>query len=168
MTHFQNPHHSGTGEALPSNTKVAALQVQIDAALEAGDIAKAAQLDAAKQALELAEIDARKALADTGVTDWPELVPLPEDTGDTSPPQPFPFAALGPLLGAAAQAIAEDVQAPDAMAGGSVLAAASLAAQPLADVVLPHGKACPLTLYLVSSGSSGDRKSAVDDVACME
>ncbi|GAB3355459.1 MULTISPECIES: YfjI family protein [Giesbergeria] len=99
---------------------------------------------------------------------WPELVPLPEDTSDTTPPAPFPFAALGPLLGAAAQAIAQDVQAPDAMAGGSVLAAASLAVQPLADVVLPHGKACPLSLYLVTSGSSGDRKSAVDDVACME
>ncbi len=99
---------------------------------------------------------------------WPELVPLPEDTSDTTPPAPFPFAALGPLLGSAAQAIAQDVQAPDAMAGGSVLAAASLAVQPLADVVLPHGKACPLSLYLVTSGSSGDRKSAIDDVACME
>lgn len=154
----------------PGGAKAAALQAQIDAVIATGDSTKAIALHNAMTALEMADIDARNALADTGVTvtDWPELVPLPEDTGDTRPPQSFPFAALGPLLGAAAQAIAEDVQAPDAMAGGSVLAAASLAAQPLADVVLPHGKACPLTLYLVSSGSSGDRKSAVDDVACME
>jgi putative DNA primase/helicase len=99
---------------------------------------------------------------------WPELVPLPEDTDSTEPPGAFPFSALGYLLGSAAQGIAEDVQAPDAMAGGSVLAAASLAVQALADVVTPHGQVRPLSLYLVTSGSSGDRKSAVDDVACME
>ena len=161
MTDFQNPHRSGPGEALPEEAframnndlnrpggaKAAALQAQIDAVIATGDSTKAIALHNAMTALEMADIDARNALADTGVTvtDWPELVPLPEDTGDTRPPQSFPFAALGPLLGAAAQAIAEDVQAPDAMAGGSVLAAASLAAQPLADVVLPHGKACPLT-----------------------
>ena len=99
---------------------------------------------------------------------WPELQPLPEDCGDTEAPRPFPFAALGEVLGNAAQAIAATVQAPDAMASGSVLAAAALAAQPLADVVLPHGQRKPLSLFIVTSGASGDRKSAVDDAACLE
>lgn len=155
----------------PTSQKVAALQAQMDAATSIDsphyNPEKASQIYLALTALEEAEIDANKLLHDEAKT-WPQLVPLPEDTGDISPPKPFPFAALGPLLGAAAQAIAEDVQAPDAMAGGSVLAAASLATQALADVVLPHGKACPLSLNLATSGSSGDRKTAVDDVACME
>lgn len=154
----------------PGGAKAAALQAQIDVAIAAGDSAQAVALHNAMTTLEMADIDARNALADTGVTvtDWPELVPLPEDTDSMGTPKPFPFAAMGTVLGDAAQAIAEDVQAPDAMAGGSVLAAASLAVQPLADVVLPHGTSHPLTLYLVTSGSSGDRKSAVDAVACME
>ncbi len=99
---------------------------------------------------------------------WPELVSLADDDGDCAPPKPFPFEALGDVLGSAAQAIAETVQAPDAMAGGSVLAAASLAVQHLADVRLPHGQVTPLSIYCVTSGSSGDRKSAVDAVACLE
>ena len=154
----------------PGGAKAAALQAQIDAAIGAGDSTKAIALHNAMTALEMADIDARKALADTGVTvtDWPELVPLPEDTDSMGTPKPFPFTAMGTVLGDAAQAIAEDVQAPDAMAGGSVLAAASLAVQALADVVLPHGQISPLSIFCVTSGSSGDRKSAVDAVACME
>ena len=99
---------------------------------------------------------------------WPELVPLPEEADDIAAPEEFPFAALGHLLGDAAKAIATDVQAPDAMAGGSVLAAASLAVQPLVDVVLPHGQVSPTSLFLVTGGGSGERKTAVDDVACGE
>lgn len=100
--------------------------------------------------------------------DWPELRPLEDDCSDAEAPRPFPFAALGEILGAAAQVIATDVQAPDAMAGASVLAAAALAAQPLADVLLPNGQRKPLSLFVVTSAASGDRKSAVDDVACVE
>ena len=99
--------------------------------------------------------------------DWPELVPLQDDPA-TDRPGPFPFHGLGVLLGCAAYAIARDVQAPDAMAASSVLAAASLAVQPLADVVMPHGQRAPLSEYFVTGGGSGDRKSAVDDVACHE
>ena len=99
---------------------------------------------------------------------WPELVPLADDDGDCAPPKPFPFEALGLVLGSAAQAIAETVQAPDAMAGGSVLAAASLAVQHLADVRLPHGQVTPLSTYILSACDSGDRKSVVDAVSCGE
>lgn len=149
----------------PGGAAAAALQAQIDIAISKGDIAKAHEAEQAKQALEAACLDAQEIIHADAKT-WPELVPLP-DVGESAQMQ-FPFAAMGPILGAAAQAIADDVQAPDGMAGASVLAAASLAVQPLADVILPHGQASPLSLYCVTSGSSGDRKSAVDAVACME
>ncbi len=97
---------------------------------------------------------------------WPTLDPLPEATETT--PEAFPLHALGEVMGQAAKAIAGDVQAPDALVAGSVLAAASLAAQQHANVVLPHGQRCPLSLFIVSSGQSGDRKSAADAVAGFE
>lgn len=96
-------------------------------------------------------------------TDWPPLVPLVQAESLAGA---FPFRALGPTLGEAAQAIAHDVQAPDALAGGSVLAAASLAVSPLANVYMPHGQRAPLSLFIITGAASGDRKSATDAVAC--
>lgn len=96
--------------------------------------------------------------------DWPLLDPLPEASAQE--PEPFPFDGLGPMLGEAARAIANDVQAPDALAGGSVLAAAALAVQAHADIELPHGDLAPLSLFVVGGALSGDRKSATDKVAC--
>lgn len=97
---------------------------------------------------------------------WPALDALAE--GGTPTPNAFPFHALGPILGSAARAIAEDVQAPDSLAGGSVLAAASLAVQPLANVVLPHGLRAPTSVFVITAAGSGDRKTGVDAVACKE
>lgn len=94
---------------------------------------------------------------------WSTLDALPEVT--KTPPEPFPFDGLGEVLGDAARSIATDVQAPDALAGGSVLATAALVSQPHADVVMPHGQRVPLSLYILSSCESGDRKSATDRVA---
>lgn len=99
-------------------------------------------------------------------TEWPTLEPINEDA-DLAP-DAFPLHALGPIMGNAARAIAEDVQAPDSLAGGSVLAAASLAVQSLANVMLPHGQRSPLSVFVITGAGSGDRKSAVDAVACKE
>ncbi|MBL8343957.1 MAG: DUF3987 domain-containing protein [Rubrivivax sp.] len=96
--------------------------------------------------------------------DWPVARDLPEVASDK--PDAFPFAALGPILGAAAAVIADLVQAPDALAAGSTLAAAAAAVQPHADVMMPHGQAAPLSLFIATSAESGDRKSATDAVAC--
>jgi putative DNA primase/helicase len=101
-----------------------------------------------------------------GVVAWPKLEAIPEEAATT--PDAFPFHALGPIMGNAARAIAQDVQAPDSLAGGSVLAAASLAVQPLANVILPHGQRSPLSVFVITGAGSGDRKSAVDGVACKE
>lgn len=99
-------------------------------------------------------------------TGWPKLEVIEEEVETT--PDAFPFHALGPVLGSAARAIAKDVQAPDSLAGGSVLAAASLAVQALANVMLPHGQRSPLSVFVLTGAGSGDRKSAVDAVACKE
>lgn len=80
------------------------------------------------------------------------------------PADPYPVAALGDVLGDAARALHETVKAPLALCCQSVLAAASLAAQAHYDVLLPWGKARPLSLFLLTVGESGERKSGVDDV----
>jgi hypothetical protein len=77
--------------------------------------------------------------------------------------EPFPVGALGDVLGGAVRAIADKVQCPPALAGASILGAASLAAQSHADVVIPAtGQARPLSLFLVAVAESGSRKSAAD------
>jgi putative DNA primase/helicase len=120
--------------------------------------------------LEKYETTASKLDAYTGILRmanvWITLDPIPEEV--ETAPAAFPFHALGPILGDAARAIAEDVQAPDSLAGGSVLAAASLAVQPLANVILPHGQRSPLSVYVITGAGSGDRKTGVDSVACKE
>ncbi|MBS0576066.1 MAG: DUF3987 domain-containing protein [Proteobacteria bacterium] len=80
------------------------------------------------------------------------------------PASPYPLDALGPVLGGAARRLHEVVQAPAALCGQSVLAAAALAAQGHADVVL-SGTVEPTSLWLVSIAVSGERKSAVDRLA---
>lgn len=87
----------------------------------------------------------------------PLRAPLP-------PGEAYPVDALGDVLGGAARALHEVVKAPMALCCQSVLAAASLAAQAHFDVQLPWGQRKPLSLFLLTVGESGERKSAVDDV----
>lgn len=77
------------------------------------------------------------------------------------PPQPYPVAALGPTLAPAFMSLQRAIQAPDAICGSSLLAAASLCTQAHADVEI-DGRVYPLTLWMLSVASSGERKSAVD------
>lgn len=77
------------------------------------------------------------------------------------PAEPYPLDALGDVLGAAARAIHDVVQAPAGLCGQSVLSAASLAAQAHADVVI-DGRCEPLSLWHVTVGDSGERKSGAD------
>lgn len=77
------------------------------------------------------------------------------------PAAPYPLDALGGALRDAARAIHEVVKAPAAMCGTSILAAASLAAQHLANVKHDSFNE-PLSLWAVTIGVSGERKSAVD------
>jgi hypothetical protein len=81
------------------------------------------------------------------------------------PADPFPVAALGDVLAPAARAIHDRVQAPLAICGQSVLAAATLAVQGLADVELPTLQAKPLTNFFLTVAATGERKTAVDKEA---
>jgi hypothetical protein len=80
--------------------------------------------------------------------------------------EPFPIEAMGGLA-RYAEAIAEIVQCPPAMAANSVLAAATLTAQPYVDVVLPigNGDVRPVSSYFATVGESGERKTAGDKLS---
>lgn len=86
----------------------------------------------------------------------PELLRRP-----TPPSEPYPVVELGPILRPACESLRRVIQAPDAVCGASVLAAASLAVQGLADVH-NDGRVHPLSLWLLTIAESGERKSAVD------
>ena len=78
------------------------------------------------------------------------------------PADPFPVDALGDVLAPAARAIHDRVQAPLAMCGQSVLAAATLVVQAHADVQLPTLQVKPLTNFFLTVAATGERKTSVD------
>jgi hypothetical protein len=80
------------------------------------------------------------------------------------PAQPYPVDALGPVLGEACSSMQRIIQAADAICGSSLLAAASLATQGLADVVL-DGRRELLSLWFLTVAESGERKSGADTEA---
>lgn len=86
---------------------------------------------------------------------------------DLPPAAPFPVDALEGILGGAAMALHEATQAPLAICGNSVLAAAALAAQAHADVEI-DGRVSPTSEFFFTVGGSGERKSAIDNVALKE
>jgi len=75
--------------------------------------------------------------------------------------EPYPIAELGPILAPACESIRRVIQAPDAVCGAAVLAAASLSVQSLANVEI-DGRIYPLSLWMLTVAESGERKSAVD------
>ncbi|MGR3995084.1 YfjI family protein [Pseudomonas sp. 1121_17] len=79
-------------------------------------------------------------------------------------PLAYPVEALGQILGPAVERMADVIGVPCAMAAQSVLATSALVSQPHANVHL-DGRIYPLSLYMLTVASSGDRKSAVDHLA---
>jgi hypothetical protein len=102
------------------------------------------------------------------------VIPLRSGQASREPPRPlmrqmppadaFPVDALG-VLAAAARAIQERTQAPVATCGQSVLAAATLAVQGLADVELPTRQVRPISCFFVTVAATGERKTSVDSEA---
>jgi hypothetical protein len=82
----------------------------------------------------------------------------------TPPSEPYPTAELGPILAPACDSLVRVIQAPVAVCGASILAAASLATQAVADVH-NDGRVHPLSLWFLTVAESGERKSAVDGEA---
>jgi hypothetical protein len=108
-----------------------------------------------------------------GVAEIRRLVAGAEDTKpepprplmrELPPADPYPVDALGDILGAAARAIHDRVQAPMAIGVQSVLGAATLTVQGHADIVLPigRGRARPVSCFLITVAASGERKTACD------
>jgi hypothetical protein len=91
--------------------------------------------------------------------DAARVAPPPEPFEVESPPTPWPADALPDGMAEAADAIAEHVQAPHALAAFAVLGAVAHIAQRLTDARHPKTGAMPCSLYLLSSADSGDRKS---------
>jgi hypothetical protein len=81
------------------------------------------------------------------------------------PAEPYPVDALGVILARAAYAVSRKIQVPEAIAAQSVLSAACLAAQAVADVRLPFGQVRPLSCYFVTVAQTGDRKTSADSEA---
>jgi len=84
----------------------------------------------------------------------------------TPPPEPYPVAELGPIIAPACESLRRVIQAPDAVCGASLLAAASLAVQGFADAH-NDGRTHPLSLWMLTVAESGERKSAVDAEAML-
>lgn len=99
-------------------------------------------------------------LARVPTVDPTETVPEPLRR-PVPPSEPYPIDELGPVLKPACESLRRVIQAPDAVCGASLLAAASLATQGLADVEI-DGRRIPLSLWFVTVAESGERKSAVD------
>ncbi|MBY0376969.1 MAG: DUF3987 domain-containing protein, partial [Gammaproteobacteria bacterium] len=88
----------------------------------------------------------------------------PEPLRATLPPaEDYPVNELGFLLSRATIALHEDIKAPLAMCAQSVLAVASYAVQAHFDIHLPWGEQKPCTLFFLTVGESGSRKSSVDN-----
>lgn len=79
------------------------------------------------------------------------------------PPEPYPLEALGSVLTPAALALRRIIQAPDALIAQSLLAAA-LCVQSHANVII-DGRVSPLSIFAITVGASGERKTAVDSLA---
>ncbi|MBI1453128.1 DUF3987 domain-containing protein [Acinetobacter sp. FL51] len=99
-----------------------------------------------------------------GINQWGELLPLAQPA--TSVNSAYPIHALPPLAREAVQAISEHVQSPIAMTAQCVIGAMSHIAQ--AHVNAPHPfspQGEPCSLYLLTEGQSGSRKSTSRNMA---
>src|SRR5690606_10651094 len=96
-------------------------------------------------------------------TEWGELLPLSQSETVLNP---YPIHALPPLAQDAVIAISEHVQSPIAMTAQCVIGAMSHIAQ--AKVNAPHPfnpQGEPCSLYLLTEGQSGSRKSTSRNLA---
>lgn len=143
-----------------------------EGASDFNDMARHCGLDAVKQAIDTAkrpndqpDTTGRDSSSSGDADNGCSNVFEPEPLRATLPPaEAYPVEALGKVLGNSAKAIHETVKAPLALCCQSVLAAASLAAQAHFDIKLPWGERKPLSLFLLTVGESGERKSGVDDL----
>lgn len=91
---------------------------------------------------------------------------LPERLGQKAKVsnQSYPVQALGDVLGGMAQALSEITQAPLGLCGQSVLMTGALVAQGFRNVEI-DGRTIPVSLFALTIGESGERKTGVNNPA---
>lgn len=151
------------------NARIVILPAEIPLKSDAADLADARGDDALAQILMEPAVPGAAFMARLSPATPPkdsqtsrDSQPAPEPLRRPVPaPEPYPLDELGDLLGPAARSLHRVIRAPDAICGASVLAAASLAAQGLADVE-NDGRVHPLSLWHFTVAESGERKTATD------
>jgi hypothetical protein len=78
--------------------------------------------------------------------------------------RPYPTGALHNAIRDALWEVQRNLQAPDALIGGSFLTAMSIASQGDVDVELPTGQIRPALLNVATIADSGERKTGTDSV----
>lgn len=91
----------------------------------------------------------------------------PEPFIQDMPPTRWPADCMPPGMARAANAIAEHVQAPSALAGMAVLGAVAHIAMRLVDARHPKKGALPASLYILTALESGGRKSECFSIATL-
>ncbi len=75
----------------------------------------------------------------------------------------YPLSSLPGIIGGAIREVVEDVKCPPALAANSALSVLAIAGQGVANVQANHRiKPSPLSLYTLSIGESGERKTTAD------
>lgn len=96
---------------------------------------------------------------DDGEVIAPQPIPI---SGGVADGEDFPIAALSTRLQSVVAAIVDVVQVPPALAAQSILGAAALTAQGDINVRLITRQVVPVSLFLFTVASSGDRKTTSD------
>ncbi|MBK8579488.1 MAG: DUF3987 domain-containing protein [Candidatus Accumulibacter sp.] len=104
------------------------------------------------------QVDESSAAGDTASPAWPEPQPLSAKIE----PEPYPIDALPETIRAAVEEVAGFVKAPLAMVASSALGVLSLACQAHVDVKRAEKLTGPASLFLLTIGDSGERKSTCD------
>jgi len=88
---------------------------------------------------------------------------------------PFPLEALGTIIGHAAKALVQFTQAPDAIAGQTILSGLNVVAQRHIDVLVPQGgdnprvgSVQPVSCFFLTVATTGERKSSCEKIALKE
>jgi hypothetical protein len=92
---------------------------------------------------------------------WLEIQPLRRQTPESTR---YPLEALPDELGGVVRGIEEVIQAPTALIANSVLAAVNLATQAHGDIEMRDGRTIVSSLFAMTIGTSGERKSTADGI----
>lgn len=105
-------------------------------------------------------------VASQPLSDWESNQPQPLKRS-LAVSQSYPLDSLGDILTPAAKSMCEVIQAPPALCGQSLLAAATLATQAHADVEI-DGRRHPISENFLTIAESGERKTQLDKIALLE